>query len=214
MIGTAGVLEGTLGCSEFDAAAVADARSVMDTKEPTIRTYEHDLGRLDVFLDPQPVPPTLVVCGATPVAEHLARWGHALGYEVILYEQRAERVTRAHRRAARSIATSPEDLSIDRATVVVHTDHDAPDVASTLAVALKGDAAFIGVMGSARHVGPHLEELKRAGFTAAELERIHSPVGLDLGGSSPAEIALSIAAGIVAERNSASGSPLDAPSGD
>ena len=66
-------------------------------------------------------------------------------------------------------------------------------------------ARFIGVMGSRRHVGPYVAELKAMGFTDDDLARLNSPVGLDLGGQRPPEIALSIAAGIVAARNARHG---------
>ena len=206
VVGADGPLEGTLGCSEFDAAAVADAPEILASAEPQIRTYTHDLGRVEVFLEPQPSAPALVACGATPVARQLLSWARDLGYATVLFESRPDRVTRAVARVADAVVTSLDDLHVDDKTALVHTDHDAPDVAQTLAVALRGQANFVGVMGSARHVGGHLERLSEQGFAPAELDRIQTPVGLDLGpGSSPAEIALSIAAGIVAHRNGASG---------
>ena len=203
-------LDGTLGCSEFDAAAVADVPGVLASGQPQIRTYAHDLGRVDVFFEPRPPAPALVVCGATPVARQLLRWGRDLGYATVLFESRPDRITRALARAADSVVTSPDEIDVDESTALVHTDHDAPDVAQMLGLALRGRANFVGVMGSARHVGGHLARLFEQGFTQAEIDRIQTPVGLDLGrASSPADIALSIAAGIVAHRNGASGGWLE-----
>jgi xanthine dehydrogenase accessory factor len=82
-------------------------------------------------------------------------------------------------------------------------------VAETLAVALRSPARFVGVMGSRRHVGPYVEALREMGFADRDLARLRSPVGLDLGGRSPEEIALSIAAGLVASRRGAEGGWLD-----
>jgi xanthine dehydrogenase accessory factor len=66
-------------------------------------------------------------------------------------------------------------------------------------------------MGSRRHVGPYLEDLRAMGFDDDELARIRSPLGLDLGGRRPEEIAVSIAAGILASRHGRDGGWLDAP---
>jgi xanthine dehydrogenase accessory factor len=69
-------------------------------------------------------------------------------------------------------------------------------------------------MGSRRHVGPYVAELRERGFDDEQLGRIRSPVGLDLGGRTPDEIALSIAAGVVAARHGRDGGWLDARSPD
>ena len=95
----------------------------------------------------------------------------------------------------------------------MHTDHDAPGVADALAAMLRSGAAFVGVMGSARHVGPHVEELRSRGFSEEELSRVQSPVGLDIGARTAEEIALSILAGIVAARHGHPGGSLGARQG-
>src|SRR5205085_10034327 len=67
VIGPGGPLEGTLGCAEFDSAAEADAPGVLAAGEPVTRTYEHELGTVEVFLEPASRPPRLVVLAAPPV---------------------------------------------------------------------------------------------------------------------------------------------------
>jgi xanthine/CO dehydrogenase XdhC/CoxF family maturation factor len=91
----------------------------------------------------------------------------------------------------------------------VFTDHDAPDVVADVAALLEGPTRFIGVMGSRRHVAPHREALRAQGVCDADIERIHSPVGLNIGAATPPEIALSIAAGLVAARESRDGEWMD-----
>ena len=61
-------LAGTLGCSEFDSAALNDAAAIADSGAPQLRTYHHDLGSIDAYLEPHTPVPTLVVFGATPIA--------------------------------------------------------------------------------------------------------------------------------------------------
>ena len=73
-----------------------------------------------------------------------------------------------------------------------------------------GRRRFLGVMGSRRHVAPYLDDLRAMGFDDVALARIRSPVGLDLGGRRPQDIALSIAAGLVAARNGRAAGWLDA----
>jgi molybdopterin adenylyltransferase len=209
VVGERGPLEGTLGCAEFDAAAAADAPSVLEGEGPVTRTYSHDLGSVEVFLEPHPAPPLLVVYSATPVALELVRFGRALGYTTVLVEPRADRVTRPHRRAAGDVVASTAGLALDARAAVVHTDHEAPGVVDALDAALASPAGFIGIMGSARHMAPHLEELRARGFSQDDLARVRTPVGLQLGGRAPAEIAVSIAAGLVAARHGAAGGWLD-----
>src|SRR5260370_6255833 len=71
-------LAGTLGCSEFDAAALEDASRIADGGQPQLRTYLHDLSSIEVYLAPHAPAPALVVFGATPVASALMRWAPEL----------------------------------------------------------------------------------------------------------------------------------------
>ncbi len=192
-----GPVSGTLGCAEFDQQAIADAAGVVASGEPQTRTLHHDLGDVEVFFEPHLPPKRLVIVSATDVARALRRLAAPLGYRTILVEARQERLTAQDATAEGGSASSLDDLLDDR-TAVVLTDHDAPGVAGMLATALRSPARFIGVMGSRRHVAPYLEELRASGFNDEDLARIRSPVGLDLGGRRPEEIALSIAAGLVA----------------
>ncbi|MGH2694503.1 MAG: molybdenum cofactor synthesis domain-containing protein [Actinomycetota bacterium] len=209
IVGRSGPLEGTLGCAEFDSQAVADAPGVLAEGAAVTRTYDHELGSVDVFLEPRPIPDTLVVFAATPVAAELLRVGRSIGYSTVLVEPRPERVTRAHRKAADRILASPTALDLGTRVDAVHTDHDAPDVVDTLESLLRSKARFVGVMGSTRHVGPHIDALRSRGLSDEELARVNTPVGLDIGGRTPAEIALSIAAGLVANRNERGGGWFD-----
>ena len=189
-------LAGTLGCSEFDAAALADAPALLDAGAPAVRTYRHDLGSIEVYLEPYRPGPVLVVVGDTPVGRALARWAPELGFRTL---QVAE---------GEALPELPGgDLYL------VHTNHDAADLPEVLAAALRRSPAprYLGLMGSRRHTGHHLDALARRGFAPADLERIQTPVGLDLGARTPEEIALSMLAGLVAVRRGAEVRWLDAP---
>jgi molybdopterin adenylyltransferase len=209
VIGPGGPLEGTLGCAEFDAGAAADAPGVLASGEPTTRTYEHDLGTVEVFLDPTKPGARLVVVAASPVGLEVLRQAASLGDETLLVESREERITPEHRRAANRVVSSVDEVELDAATDVVHTDHDAPDITDQLAHVLKSPVRFVGVMGSRRHVGPHVEQLRQMGFGDDDLARLRSPVGIDVGARTPQEIAVSIVAGVLAARSGREGGWLD-----
>jgi molybdenum cofactor synthesis domain-containing protein len=202
-----GPVHGTLGCAEFDDAAARDAVGVSEAGEPQTRTYEHEHGTVEVYLEPHTPAPVLAIVAATDVARSLRAYAETLGYSTVLVEPRDERVTSADREVptARALA----DVALDAHACVVFTDHDMPGIAAMLASALRSPARFVGVMGSRRHVGPYIEELRSMGFTDADLARINSPTGLDLGGQRPEEIALAIAAGLVASRHGRGGGWLD-----
>jgi molybdopterin adenylyltransferase len=200
-----GATHGTLGCAEFDAQAVDAANDAWAAGEPTTRVLHHDLGDVEVFVEPHRPPPQFVVVSATDVARLLRSELRRLGYHTVLVEPRAERVLRDD---------DPTEPAVDRLDLgayrgAVLTDHDAPDVTATLATLLRSAVGFIGVMGSRRHVGRYVDELRAMGFGEEDLARVRSPLGLDIGGRRPEEIALSIAAGIVADANGREGGWLD-----
>jgi xanthine dehydrogenase accessory factor len=198
-------LAGTLGCSEFDAAALEDATRIAKAGTPQLRTYRHDLGSIDVYLEPHAAAPTLVIFGATPVASALLRWAPELGFRTLLVETRPERLHGADWPAPiGSLNELPAALGPD--IYAVHTDHDAVDLVDALETLVQRDPRFIGLVGSRRHTGHHLEALRAKGVQAEVIGRIQSPVGLDLGALvTPQEIALSILAGLVAIRRGGHG---------
>ena len=181
-------LAGTLGCSEFDSAALADSAAIATSGAPQVRTYRHDLGSIDVYVEPYIAAPTLVVFAATPVAQALLRWAPDVGFRPVLAERAAD---------------LPAD--IDGELFVVHTNHDADDLVQALEAVLPRNPTFIGLVGSRRHTGHHLEALRAKGVPEEVIARIQSPVGLDIGARTPAEIALSILAGLVAVRRGGAG---------
>lgn len=185
-------LAGTLGCSEFDSQARADAPSLLAAGSPALRSYRHDLGGIEVYLEPYLHRPLLVVLADTPMAAALRRWAPELGFE---------------------IATAPPEGETVGELYAVHTDHDAPDLVETVQRLLALRPRFLGLVGSRRHTGHHLEVLRARGIPKADLEQIQSPVGLDLGARTPAEIALSILAGLVAVRRGGAGGWKDARRG-
>jgi xanthine dehydrogenase accessory factor len=183
-----GAIEGTLGCSEFDSAAQADADDILDRGAPQTRTYRHDLGSIEAYLEPYAAPPTLLVFDATPIAHALVRLAPEAGFRAVLVE-----------RANQLPASGAGEL------YVVHTNHDAEDLVESLEAVLPRQPKFIGLVGSRRHTGHHIEALQARGVPEKVIARIQTPVGLDIGARTPGEIALSILAGLVAVRRGRQG---------
>jgi molybdopterin adenylyltransferase len=202
-----GAVHGTLGCAEFDMAAVDAAADVARSGRAQTRTLTHDLGEIEVYFEPSTPARRAVVVSATDVARSLRTFLDTLGYRVEIVEPRRERTTPEDGPTLSSLA----DVTMDEQVVVVFTDHDAPGITEDLATLLRSPAGFIGVMGSRRHVAPYVEGLRAMGFGDEDLARIRSPLGLDLGGRDPAQIAISIAAGVVAHANGRDGGWLDRP---
>ena len=163
-------------------------------------------------------PGTLVAVYASPVAATLLDWGRGLGYRrVVLVEpdpaleeridQDAATAARHARTHADLVVTSVGDAGIDDDSDVVITDHGREALTDLCEDLLRSDARWIGLMGSPRHSGPHVEPLAERGWSDEQVARIQRPIGLDIGSKTPPEIALSTLAGLVADRQGRSGGP-------
>jgi xanthine/CO dehydrogenase XdhC/CoxF family maturation factor len=101
-------------------------------------------------------------------------------------------------------ARTLDGLADDNTDVVV-TDHHRPELGAVLRDALATPARWVGVMGNPRHPAPHIPALTALGVPAEQIARVHRPIGLNIGSRTPAEIALSTVAGLIADRNSRPG---------
>jgi xanthine dehydrogenase accessory factor len=200
-----GEVHGTLGCAEFDEQAIAAASKLVDLGEPATRVLHHDDGDVEVYLEPHRAPPRVFAVSATDVARALRRHLGALGYEVVIVEPRRERVAVDDHPAVADL----DGVALSERDAVVLTDHDAPYATAMLAQAARSPARFVGMMSSRRHVAGHLDALRVMDVPDDVVARVHAPVGLDLGRKDAEGIALSIAAGIVADANDAGGGWLD-----
>jgi xanthine dehydrogenase accessory factor len=98
------------------------------------------------------------------------------------------------------LAGSLDDFPAGVADVVV-TDHHRPELGVMIRDALAAQARWIGVMGNARHEGPHVAALTELGVPPEQIARVRRPIGLSIGSRTPPEIAISTVAGLIAERN-------------
>jgi molybdenum cofactor synthesis domain-containing protein len=144
-------------------------------------------------------PGTLVAVYSSPLSSLLLAWGRDLGYRrLVLVEPTG---TAGHAGAhADEVVPSVAEAPVDGDTDVVITDHHRDDIVVMTDQMLRTRARYLGLMGSARHTGPHVDGLRDRGWSDDEIARIERPIGLDIGSKTPPEIALSVLAGIVADR--------------
>ncbi|MDX2851775.1 MULTISPECIES: XdhC family protein [Streptomycetaceae] len=213
---------GTLGSTGLDAAVTDDARGELAQGATGQRHYgPHGERREDdvtVFLQSFAPPPRMLVFGAIDFAAAVARIGLFLGYRVTVCDARPVFATpKRFPEGVEVVVDWPHrylgGTETDDRTVVCVLTHDPKFDVPLLEVALRRPAAYIGVMGSRRTHDDRLKRLRDTEMDPAELARLRSPIGLDLGARTPEEVAVSIAAEIIALRWGGSGTPLSGTAG-
>jgi xanthine dehydrogenase accessory factor len=153
-----------------------------------------------VFLQPFNPPLRLILVGAVHIAQTLSHMAAEAGYDVIVVDprrafaksQRFETATLLHEWPDAALRA----LAPDERTAVAVLAHDPKLDETALDAALRSEAFYVGALGSRRTHAGRCQRLRERGFGAADLARVHGPIGLDIGAQSPAEIAVSILAEI------------------
>ena len=144
----------------------------------------------------------LVITGAVHISQALAPMAKQLGYDVTIVDPRTAFATAERFPDVRVIAQWPDEalppLGIDHYTAFAALTHDPKIDDPALAHALSRDCFYIGALGSRKTHARRLDRLKHEGISDAALARIHSPIGLDIGAVSPAEIAVAVLGQITA----------------
>lgn len=161
-----------------------------------------DLAGEEIFLNVFAPPPRLVLIGAVHISQALCPMAAATGFDVTVIDPRTAFATAERFAGVRLIAEWPDkplaELGIDRYTAVATLTHDPKIDDPALVLALKADPFYIGALGSRKTHARRVERLTAAGFSDADIARIHAPIGLDIGAVSPAEIAVSVLAEVTA----------------
>jgi xanthine dehydrogenase accessory factor len=201
-----GRLEGTLG----DAATDADlAQACLEgLSRGTSRVLP--LAGRQLFLEAFPARPRLVVVGAVAVAAALVRLARDLGYDTVVIDGRAAFATRERfPEADRLIVGWPdeaaEEIELGPADALAVLSHDPKFDDPAIIEGLARGCRYVGAIGSRKTQRQRRARLLELGLTEVQLDRLHGPIGLDLGGREPAETALAIMAEIIATRYDAGG---------
>ena len=206
--------DGSLGSARADDAVAADARGLLAAGRNEALHYGPDGQRrgegLAVFVTSYAPKPRMLVFGAIDFAAAVARVGSFLGYYVTVCDARPVFATASRFPEAdevvvkwphRYLAEEQEAGRIDQRTVICVLTHDPKFDVPLLEIALRlPEVGYVGAMGSRRTHDERAKQLVGAGLSEAELDRLASPIGLDLGARTPEETAVSIAAEIIAVR--------------
>ena len=197
------------GPTDADASVLAAAAATLAAGRSTL------IGEADRawFVEAFPALPRMVVVGATEVSRFLVGFAAGLGYATVVIDARSAFAT-AERfpDVGRLIVAWPEEafdeigLGPDDAVAVL--SHDPKFDEPAIAEAFRRGARYVGAVGSRKTQAARRERLLAAGVSAADLERLSGPIGLDLGGREPVETALAIMAEVVAARRGGTGRPL------
>jgi xanthine dehydrogenase accessory factor len=163
-------------------------------------------GAVELFVEVFAPRPTLIVVGAVHIAIPLVSTAATLGFRTVVVDPRSAFATSDRFGHADAIVTDWPDAAFERiglnaSSYVAVLAHDLKIEVPALVGALRSTASYVGVLGSRRTHARRVRALSEAGLERAEIDRLHAPIGIDLGGRRPEEIALSIAAEIVAVRN-------------
>lgn len=192
---------GSLNLGALEARVLADATKALMQRRPQMLTYAD--GQVELFVEVQRRPPTLIIVGAGHIAQPLATLGKLIDFEVVVIDDRpqyanAERFPEADRVMAAPLRATLRNWPIDADTfIVLVTRGHSHDVECLLEV-LDSPARYIGMIGSKRRVQAVFDLLEQEQSVPREkFDRVYAPIGLDIGAESPAEIGVGIIAEIV-----------------
>lgn len=206
-----GVL-GTIGGGRVEEVVIERLRELLEAGEPALLRYRLGAelgmccgGTMDIFVEPIAAPPLLVVFGAGHVARPTAELAAKVGFSVVVVDDREEFNHEERFPSARRVLAEPAEalasgaVVLDERAYVVIATHDHALDEQALRSCLAHRPRYVGMIGSRRKVLNIFERLRQRSPEVA-LERVHAPIGLDLGAVSPEEIALAIVAELTAVR--------------
>jgi xanthine dehydrogenase accessory factor len=211
-----GSIFGTIGGGCVEADVWRAAREVMEEEKPRTLTFDlnqdpkYDTGlvcggTLDVFVEPVLPPALLYIFGAGHVSVNLYRTARRAGFDVTVVDDRETYANRERFPDAREVIAEDFDQVMSRLTpseaayIVIVTRGHRDDM-RVLRWAVQTKARYVGMIGSRRKTIKIFRELQKEGLAAQLFERVHAPIGLDIGAVTPEEIAVSITAELIAVR--------------
>lgn len=227
LVYTDGAIAGTVGGGEMESRVIAEALEAIKDGKP--RLLEYDMidpsrgdpgvcgGQLEVFVEPLQPKPTIVVIGSGHVGKAVAQLAKWLGFHVAVNDDRPEfctpeAVPDADEYFPIPMAELPGSLEITPWTYLILTTRGANIDVAGLPPLLKTPASYIGVIGSKRRWATTRKKLLEAGVTEEKIDRVRSPIGLELNAETPEEIAVSIMAEIIMLRQGGDGAAMSSKS--
>ncbi|MFH0914765.1 MAG: XdhC/CoxI family protein [Chloroflexota bacterium] len=211
-----GTTAGTVGGGSVEHQVVQKARVLMESRQPEVVHFDLSGqesqtmicgGQMDILFEPVLPPETLYLFGAGHISQYTARLGRMLGFRVVVIDPRAEYnhrerfpdadslLVEPYEKAFSQLAVAPEDY-----LVIMTSGHVSDEKCLHFAVGTK--ARYIGMIGSNKKVREVKERLLAKAVLPEQLERVHAPLGIEIGAETPEEIAVSILAELIKVRRS------------
>jgi xanthine dehydrogenase accessory factor len=216
LIKSDGTTIGTIGGGSIEKVIADQAMKLMNAPSPQFVRYElKDIGMscggsMGIFLEPLHPAPRLIIFGAGHIGTALAQIGKMLDFTVVVVDNRPEFANRERLPWADTVIAEDYQsalkkiLPLDNAYVIILTHKHVHDF-EILERCVQQAFHYLGMIGSKTKVAKAFQQLREKGIDETVIQRIHAPIGVDIGANTPAEIALSIAAELVAVR---SGTPI------
>jgi xanthine dehydrogenase accessory factor len=211
-----GSIVGTIGGGCVEAEVWQAAREVMESERPRTLTFDlnqdpkYDTGlvcggTLEIFVEPVLPPAELYIFGAGHIAESLYKIARTAGFDITVVDDREayasrERFPEAQQVIAVDFDQAMAGLSPGESTYIVIVTRGHRDDMRVLRWAVQTPARYVGMIGSKRKTIAIFKELQKEGLAPHLFDRVHAPVGLDIGAITPDEIAVSITAELIAKR--------------
>ena len=172
-----------------------------------------DADPAELFVDIIRPPPTLVIIGGAHISVALVQVAKQMGYHTVLIDPRQvftkeERFSNLDTRITAWPQEVLKEQSLTSSTAIAVLTHDPKIDDPSLLIALRSDAFYIGVLGSRKTQDKRRKRLIEAGISKKDIDRLRGPIGLDIGASTPEEIALAIMAEIIAVRHGRDGETM------
>ena len=208
-----GTIKGTIGGGEMEGRVIQEALAALETGQPRLTHYTYREteeggvgicgGENDVFIDVLGPAKELLIVGAGHVGQAVAELGAFLGMDCVVLDHRPEfanqqRFPRAAQILVGDIVQSLRQYPITRQTYIVIVTRGHVQDTNALGAVIRSPAAYIGMIGSRRKTTQVMEAMKALGVEQALLDRVHAPIGLEIGAETPEEIAVSIIGQIIA----------------
>ncbi len=209
---------GTVGGGPAEMMAIRDAKACIASGQNALQHYDLSLpsaatkgmicsGSLDMLIEPFCSRPLLVMCGAGHVGGCVLELAAFAGFDTILLDDRSpEQIGDKIAKAGSFVpvtdfAKDLRALDIPAGAYIVIASHGHTLDGKALDAALTKQAAYVGMIGSRKKIKAIFDQLREVGVSQEALDTVHTPIGLDLGGETPAEVAIAILAEILLQKN-------------
>jgi xanthine dehydrogenase accessory factor len=199
------IRHGSLGDAQLDAHVAHDAVELLANERSETRSFSLDDTTADVLIEVYATPPHLIIVGAVHAAIPLSAGAKLLGFRVSVVDPRTTFATAERFPDVDALVTEwPDDalpqMRLDHSTYIAVLTHDPKFDDPAVRIALAHPVRYIGALGSQRTQERRKATLREAGVAEEDLLRIFGPIGLSIGAKTPAELAISVLAEIVAVR--------------